>query len=196
MSAIEADRFTPCAEFEKAWLQRYVEAGIFSRSLLPALQAVHDQILSDPQAYLREVSRFERQICQGIPIPADIPSGVRVLGPIVYVARWVVSKPEPGVGLNIVFSPSDPAYHEVAKELYPRTVTALELAEHTLPFGVLWADAYYFQGSAYHCGEIEGSGEESGYEVFHGWEQTWAALHTEAAVFFRLDPPYRPNLVA
>lgn len=175
----ETDHFAAYAEREQDWLKRYVRAGTFSHSFLPALQGVHHQILHDPMTYLREVSRFKYQ------------TGARIPGPIIYVARLVVSRPEPGVGFNIVFSPSDPSHQEVGTELYPRTLERLGLSEHTLPFGVLWADAYYYQGSAYLHGNLEGKVEESGHEVFHDWETTWAALHhPEAAVFFRLSQHY------
>lgn len=125
--------------------------------------------------------------------PNNVPSNVRIVSPKIYVARLVVSKPEQGVGFNIVFSPSNPAHQEVAKELYPRTLHRLGVEKHTLPFGILWADAYYYQGLAYFRGNIEGDVVDSGYEVFDLWDMTWAYLHTDVAIFFRLDPPYIPS---
>lgn len=182
MSTLEQGKFTAYAEAERDWLGHYVHAGIFNFRHLNVLQQVHDQILHAPETYLREVAAFERQM------------GLGSEWPIIYVARLIVPKPEPdGIGFNIVFSPSDPHYQEVASQLYPRTHDEL-LRERLLPFGVFWADAYYYQGSAYQCGKVEGSLEESGYEVFHVWEQTWSALHNpKAAVFFILAPPYIPQ---
>lgn len=186
--------FIEYVDFEREWLRSYVEDGFFNRLFLELLQDVLNGINDDPEGYLRGVLKFMDQVSDRSLLPDE---GPKRLFPSesspVYVARLVVSEPERGVGFNIVFPPTDPAYSEVSDELYVRSCHRLGLKEHFMPFGVLWSDAYYFRGAAYLRGDVEGEITDSGYEVFEDWEQTWAILHTNRAVFFRLNPPYFPK---
>ncbi len=179
---------------EQAWLTAHVADGIFDQNYLDLLKLVHNQMTDRPRDYLLGVARFTKQVLGEGATGDKLGPDARLLTPKIYVARLVASVPNRGVGLNIVFGPTDPSHHEIASELYPRTLHKMGIDEHVIPYSVLTADAYYFQGSAYNQGKIEGDVIDSGYKVFNDWEQTWAYLHTDRAVFFRLGGPFiHPN---
>lgn len=190
MSKVE-DGFAEYAEEEIKWMRTFVEMGVFNPLFLKLLEDVHQQIERDPKNYLEGVLNFEYVAYMRNLTGYEIPPNVNLVNPKIYIARLIVSQPEKGVGFNIVVGPNDAFHPEVSKELYPRFCSRVSREQMLMPFGALWADGYYLQGSTYNQGERDTS-IDSGYEVFEYWKQTYEYLHTPMAWYFRLQPPYMP----
>lgn len=173
-------------ESERKWLSALVKTGVFNDVHTGLLTDVYNEMLKEPGTFKTGLSGFiSRTFADGISAERIGPN-VRVKNVNIYVARILAG---PG-GLNVVFSPGDPAFLEV-QSFYEKACGKLGVEEFPLPFGIFWSDAYFFRGNEYFRGIVNPE-EDAGWEVYENWEVTWNTIQAGHPAFFKLGAPWLP----